>query len=36
MRGFVDTAGTNRDAGMAQMLGLDIVLEQRAALLTRE
>jgi hypothetical protein len=36
MRGFVDTAGTNREPGMAQMLGLDILLEQRAAILTSE
>jgi hypothetical protein len=36
MRGFVDTAGTNREAGVAQMLGLDILLEQRAAILTSD
>jgi hypothetical protein len=30
---FVDTAGDARDAGVAQMLGLDILLEQRAAIL---
>lgn len=32
MRGFFDSAGTNRAAGVAQMLALDIVLEQRAAI----
>lgn len=36
MRGFVDTAGTNRDAGVAQMLGLDILLEQRADILSND
>lgn len=36
LQGFIDSAGTNREAGVAQMLGLDILLEQRAAFLTSD
>jgi len=31
---FTDTAGTSRDPGIAQLIGLDLVLEQREAILT--
>jgi hypothetical protein len=32
--GFKDTAGTDRAAGIAQLVGLDLVLEQRDAIVT--
>lgn len=32
---FTDTAGTERDGGVAHLMGLDLVLEQRDALVTK-
>ncbi len=34
LTGFTDTAGSARGAGIAQLVGLDLVLEQRDAILT--
>ncbi|MBS2012940.1 MAG: hypothetical protein JST00_08645 [Deltaproteobacteria bacterium] len=34
-RGFNDTTGAARDAGVAQIIGLDLVLEQRQAIFTQ-
>lgn len=35
LSGFVDTARTPRDGGVAQLMGLDLVLEQRDAVVSR-
>lgn len=34
-KSFVDTTGASRDAGVAQIIGLDLVLEQREAIFTQ-